>query len=371
MAKSESLIRELLEHADVKLEGERPWDITVHEPGLYDRLLRDAGFGLGESYMDAWWDCEDLSGCIYRILRADLERAVSPRRMLLPVLKAKLTNVQRKSRAAQDVSHHYDRGNLLFRSMLDKSMTYSCAYWKDAADLDAAQEAKLDLVCRKIGLKSGQRVLDIGCGWGSFLKHAVEKYGVSGVGITLSKEQVALGTELCTGLPVELRLQDYRAIDDQFDHIVSIGMFEHIGPKNYSTYMNIVRKNLKDDGLFLLHTIGAHRKDMSPDAWTDRYIFPGGQLPAAEQIPAAVRGLFIMEDMHNIGVHYTKTLDAWYENFEKNWDSVLSTHYDSRFFRMWRYFLLSSSGAFRARRDQVWQFVFSKRGVDGGYHSIR
>ena len=336
----------------------------VAENEYFNRLL-------GESYMDEWWDGEDLADCIYRILRADLERVVSPRRMLLHVLKAKLTNMQSISGAKRDVSSHYDKGNTLFRATLDSSMTYSCGYWKDAADLEAAQEAKLDLVCRKIGLQPGQRVLDIGCGWGSFMKHAAEKYGVSAVGITLSKEQVALGTELCAGLPVELRVQDYRGVDDHFDHIVSIGMFEHIGPANYRTFMSIVKKNLKDDGLFLLHTIGANRANMNPDKWTARYIFPGGQLPAAEQIPAASRGLFVMEDMHNIGVHYANTLDAWYANFERNWESELSVHYDHRFYRMWKYFLLSSSGAFRARRDQVWQFVFSKRGVEGGYQSIR
>lgn len=371
MPSSEAVIRDLLHHADIAINGARPWDITVHDQRIYDRLLRDAGLGLGESYMEGWWDCEDLAGCIYRILRADLEKKVSPRTLLLPVLKAKLTNLQSKSRAARDVSSHYDRGNILFRAMLDPTMTYSCAYWKDAADLEAAQTAKLDLVCRKIGLREGQRVLDIGCGWGSFMKYAAEQYGISAVGVTLAKEQVALGKELCAGLPIEIRLQDYRDIDDRFDHIVSIGMIEHVGPENYLTFMRTVEKNLKDDGLFLLHTIGANRADMRADTWTDRYIFPGGQLPTAEQIPAAARGLFVMEDVHNIGIHYAATLDAWDANFERNWDSELAAHYDRRFFRMWRYFLLSSSGAFRARRDQVWQFVFSKRGVEGGYESIR
>ncbi len=371
MNNAETVVRDLLSHADVMIDGARAWDVRVHDRRLFERLLREGVLGMGESYVDEWWDCDDLAECIRRILCADLEHVVRPWRLLLPVLLAQLTNLQSRGRAAKDVPSHYDRGNVLFRAMLDTRMTYSCGYWKEADDLDAAQEAKLDLVCRKLGLRRGQRVLDIGCGWGSFMKFAAERYGVSAVGVTLSEEQTELGRELCAGLPVEIRLQDYRDLDERFDHVVSIGMFEHVGPSNYRTFMQIAERCLENDGLLLLHTIGSNTRKNATDPWTDKYIFPGGRLPVAEQIIETAKGLFIMEDWHNFGVDYARTLDAWHEKFVRNWDGQLSEHYDHRFFRMWKYFLQSCSGSFRARRNQLWQIVFSKRGVPGGYISVR
>lgn len=251
-------------------------------------------------------------------------------------------------------------------------MTYTCGYWKDAKTLDEAQEAKLDLVCRKIGLKKGDRVLDIGCGWGSFAQYAAEKYGASVVGVTVSKEQVALGSERVKGLPVEIRLQDYRAISDgPYDHIVSLGMFEHVGHKNYRTYMKKVHELLKDGGLFLLHTIGSNQLTPISDPWIDRYIFPNGMLPSVQQLGASIEKLFVMEDWHNFGADYDKTLMNWYLNFEKAWSS-LKEKYGERFCRMWRYYLLFTAGAFRSRQNnQLWQIVLSKNGVPGGYQSIR
>ena len=371
MPKPESVIRDLLALADVGIDGAREWDITVNDPRLHRRLLRDGVLGLGESYVDGWWDCGDLGGLITKLLQADLEHRVSPLKLALPVIKAKLFNVQSRSRAARDVASHYNRGNLLFRNMLDARMTYSCAYWRNADTLDEAQEAKLDLVCRKLGLKPGDRVLDIGCGWGSFLRYAAERCGITGVGITLSDQQVALGREMCAGLPVELRLQDYRDLDDTFDHIVSIGMFEHVGPSNYRTYMRVAANNLAPGGLFLLHTIGANDVRNSMDPWTDRYIFPGSRLPVIEQIAESSRDIFVMEDWHNFSVCYARTLRAWFENFDRNWPGVIAPHYDERFYRMWKYLLLSTSGSFTARRNQVWQIVFSKHGVPSGYDSVR
>jgi len=371
MEKAEKVIRDLLSHADVQIDGSREWDIRVNDPKLFQRLLRDGVLGLGESYVDAWWDCDDLGELVRKLLLADLEHVVEPMKLLIPVLMAKVVNLQNRSRAARDVGSHYNRGNVLFRNMLDARMTYSCAYFKDTEDLDQAQEAKLDLVCRKLGLREGQRVLDIGCGWGSFLKFAAERYGVSGVGVTLSDQQVELGMEMCAGLPVELRLQDFRDLDERFDHIISIGMFEHVGPPNYRLYMETVAKNLADDGLFLLHTIGGNDERNNMDPWTDRYIFPGARLPVIRQIAAAAQDLFVMEDWHNFGVYYAPTLEAWFRNFDRNWAGVIAPHYDERFYRMWKYMLLSTTGSFRARRNQVWQIVFSKKGVPGGYESVR
>ncbi len=371
MTDAATLIRDLLSHADITINGNRPWDIIVQDERLYDRLLRDRALALGEAYMDGWWNCDDLSDCIRRILTANLERAISVRQLVVPVLKARLFNLQKKHLAARDVSSHYDRGNDLFKAMLDRRMTYSCGYWKDAEDLDAAQEAKLDLICRKIGLREGDHVLDIGCGWGSFMKYAAEKYGVSCVGVTLSKQQRTLGEQLCEGLPIEFRLQDYRDLNERYDHIVSIGMFEHVGPANYDSFMQVVERCLRDEGLFLLHTIGTKSAAIEPDSWSERYVFPGSHLPAAHELVNAVGERMIIEDWHNFGVDYADTLDAWYENFHRNWQGNLDRNYDERFYRMWKYFLMSSSGSFRARRNHLWQIVFSKRGVPGGYQSVR
>ena len=290
--------------------------------------------------------------------------------LLLTVIKAKLTNLQSRRKAFQIGRAHYDIGNELYKNMLDKRMTYTCGYWKDAKDLDSAQEAKLDLVCKKIGLKEGDTVLDIGCGWGSFLKYAAEKYKIKGVGITVSKEQVKLAKDLCKGLNIEIRLQDYRDLDEKFDHIVSLGMFEHVGEKNYEAYMKIVNKCLKKEGLFLLHTIGTTEARRHTDPWVNRYIFPGGVLPSIKQIGKSTEGMLTMEDWHNFGADYDKTLMAWYTNFDKNWDKI-KKDYDKRFYRMWKYYLLEFAGLFRSRDIQLWQIVFSKDGVVGGYESIR
>jgi cyclopropane-fatty-acyl-phospholipid synthase len=371
MEKLRKTAEELLSLAGVKIDGTERWDIQVHNDNFYRRVLTQGSLGLGESYMDTWWDCEELDQFVYRIVRANLEDKVRGNwKLLLRVLAARIFNLQSKSKAFVIGERHYDLGNELFENMLDKRMVYSCAYWKNANTLDEAQENKLDLICRKIGLQPGMRILDIGCGWGSLAKYAAEKYDAKVVGITVSKEQVTLGRDLCKGLPVEIRLQDYRDISESFDHVVSVGMFEHVGYKNYKTFMRCVRKCLKDDGLFLLHTIGGNESVIAPEPWMHKYIFPNGLLPSIRQIGAAIEGLFVMEDWHNFSVDYDRTLMAWHRNFEKSWDAIKS-NYDERFYRMWRYFLLSNAGAFRARKNQLWQLVLSKKGVEGGYAPIR
>jgi len=256
--------------------------------------------------------------------------------------------------------------------MLDKRMIYTCGFWKDAKNLDEAQEHKLDLICRKLQLKAGDRVLDIGCGWGGFAKFAAEKYGVSVVGVTISKEQVALAQENCKGLDVEIRLMDYRAMPQklgQFDKVVSIGMFEHVGPKNYRAYMRAAEQCLKDDGLFLLHTIGRSGQIAGADPWIDKYIFPNGILPSMHDIVHASRSLFTIEDWHNFGADYDKTLMAWCANFEKAWPQ-LEPAYGPRFRFRFRYYLLSCAAAFRARDIHLWQIVLTKK-ILGGYPSVR
>jgi cyclopropane-fatty-acyl-phospholipid synthase len=363
-------VRSLLAIANIEIDGTDPWDIQVHDDRVYERVLRDGTLGFGESYMDGWWDSVSVDSLVDRLLRAKVDQKVGINVGLIwDVLRAKLFNLQSISRAFEVGEKHYDLGNDLFRAMLDPRMIYTCAYWKDADNLAQAQENKLDLICRKIHLQAGQTVLDIGCGWGGFAKFAAEKYGAHVTGITISKEQVELGQEVCKGLPVEIKLQDYRSMTGQFDHIISIGMFEHVGPKNYATYMDVAARCLKDDGLFLLHTIG-QQLPVKAEPWIEKYIFPNGLLPTTSQITKAAEPHFVMEDWHNFGPYYDKTLMAWYQNFTDHWPE-LSKHYDERFRRMWTFYLLSCAGSFRARCIQLWQIVYSKNGLKGGYQSIR
>ncbi len=371
MNKAEVTIRGLLELAGIEINGSHGYDVRVNDPAFYQRLLSGGALGLGETYMDGLWDCEALDVLIYKLLRADLEHSISPLKLVWPVLWSKLVNLQSKDRAFNIGERHYDIGNDLYERMLDPRMTYTCGYWKIADNLDDAQEAKLDLVCRKIGLQAGMRVLDIGCGWGSFAGFAAARYDVEVVGVTVSREQIALGQARYRDLNVDLRFQDYRDVKDTFDRVVSLGMFEHVGPRNYRTYMQAVKNCLAEDGLFLLHTIGTNTTKTDVDPWTDKYIFPGGVLPVAEQIDKAASGLFIMEDWHNFGADYDPTLMAWMANVDSHREELRGLGYDDRFYRMWRYFLLSSAGSARARRNQLWQIVYSRHGLDGGYHSIR
>ena len=363
-------VEELLFLADVKINGDCPWNIQVHDDKMCARFLAEGSMGVGESYMDGWWDCDSLDQLFDKVFRAGLDTKIKPLSYLFEVVKAKIVNLQKPSRAFKIGRYHYDIGNDLYRCMLDKRMIYSCAYWKNASNLDEAQEAKLDLICRKLGLKSGMRVLDIGCGWGGTAKFAVEHYNVEVIGITVSEEQARLGKEICQGLPIEIRFQDYRSLNEVFDRILSIGMIEHVGYKNYAEFMRVVKKCLKKNGLFLLHTIGRNSSDTNTDPWINRYIFPNSMLPSAKQLCDAFNGLFVLEDWHSFGVYYDKTLMQWFENFHNNWD-VLKEKYDERFYRMWKFYLLSCAGCFRARVNQVWQIVFSPEGVQGGYHASR
>jgi cyclopropane-fatty-acyl-phospholipid synthase len=371
MDRFEETARKLLALAEIKVNGNNPWDIRVHDSRFYRRVLSQSSLGLGESYMDGWWDCEAIDEFFFRVVRARLADKVKKNPALVyNILLARAFNMQSRGRAFQVGERHYDLGNELFINMLDKRMVYSCAYWKNVYTLEAAQDSKLELICQKLGLKPGMRVLDIGCGWGGLARYAAEKYRAQVVGITVSREQIELAQKMCVGLPVEIRLQDYRDVNEKFDRIVSVGMIEHVGYKNYRTYMEVVRRCLEDDGLFLLHTIGGNRSVTSVEPWMNKYIFPNGMLPSVKQLGQSVEGLFVMEDWHNFSADYDKTLMAWYGNLEKNRDN-LKAKYDERFHRMWKYYLLSCAGAFRSRSNQLWQIVFSPGGVGGGYKSIR
>ncbi len=370
-ARYKNIVENLLNSAGIQINGSNPWDIQVFNDKFYKRVLLQGELGLGESYMDGWWTSEQPDEMIHKILSAHLEKKIKINiPLFLIYIRSILFNMQSKTRSFIVGEKHYDTGNDLFINMLDKRMNYSCGYWKNASNLDEAQENKLELICRKLRLEPGMKVLDIGSGWGAFAKYAAENYGVQVVGYTVSKEQLSLANKMCEGLPVEFRLSDYREINEKFDRIVSIGMFEHVGYKNYRTFFKVCHNALKDDGLFLLHTIGSNVSTRSTDAWTHKYIFPNGMLPSISQIGKNIEKLFVMEDWHNFGADYDKTLMAWHANFKSNWDKIKS-NYDDRFYRMWEYFLLSCAGAFRARKNQLWQIVLSKNGIPGGYFSFR
>ena len=360
----------LLARADVRVGGTREWDIQIHHPQVLQRILAQGSLGLGESYMDGWWDCERVDEFIARVLRARLDRRVGSPGLWLSVLRARAMNLQSVARAWQVGREHYDLGNDLYQAMLDPYMAYSCGYWTRATTLEQAQEAKLDLICRKLGLVRGMTLLDIGCGWGSLLRFAAEHYGVEGLGLTVSAEQAKWGAEKAKGLPIRFELTDYRQFNvngaQRFDRIASIGMFEHVGHKNYRDYMAMARRSLIDDGLFLLHTIGKNQTHLNIDPWIEKYIFPNGALPALSELTAAAEQDFIIEDVHNFSADYDKTLMAWYERFEAAWPTI-QTNYTERFHRMWRYYLLCCAGTFRARDNQLWQVVLSPSGVEGGY----
>nr|WP_228574323.1 cyclopropane fatty acyl phospholipid synthase [Halomonas sp.] len=360
----------LLDGSGVILNGDSPWDPQLYHPDFCSRILRQGSLGLGESYMDGWWECERIDELACRLLQHGLgERARPAPDRILYRLQAGLLNLQSKARAYMVGEAHYDLGNALFERMLDPTMCYSCGYWKEAETLHAAQLAKLELACRKLELRPGMHVLDIGCGWGSFAEYAARRHGVTVTGITISREQAELAGKRCAGLPVEIELKDYRELNGCYDRIVSIGMFEHVGHRNYGTFFKTVESLLWDDGLFLLHTIGSNGSEISVDPWIDRYIFPNGVLPSARHIADASEDLLLLEDWHNFGPDYDRTLMAWRDNLEAHWHE-LSDRYSERFKRMFRYYLLVCAGAFRARDLQLWQVVFS-RGRARRYDAFR
>lgn len=362
MPKEETFLLDLFKSAGIEINGDKPYDPQVYEKKFYKQVFCKTALGLGESYMDGWWDCFALDQFFYRILRAKLDKKVKGDwKIAYHALKARICNLQKPSRAYQVGEKHYDLGNDLYIAMLDKRLNYTCGYWKNATGLDDAQEAKLELVCKKINLQPGMKVLDIGCGFGAFAGYAAEKYGVEVTGISVSKRQVELATQRYKDLPVKFLLEDYRNVSGTYDRVISIGLMEHIGYKNYRTYMEVVNRTLNESGISFIHTIGNNISNLTTNAWTSKYIFPNSVIPSIAQIGKTMEGIFIMEDWHNFGPDYDKTLMAWYDNFEKAWPK-LKTRYDDRFHRMWKYYLLCSAGSFRARYNQLWQIVMSREG---------
>jgi cyclopropane-fatty-acyl-phospholipid synthase len=364
-------VDKVLKNADVTINGSRPWDIKVQDDSFYSTVFNKGSLGLGESYMNGLWDCQHLDEFMYRVIKGDLANSISLNfQTLYYKLRSRVFNFQTIRKSKEVARQHYDIGNELYESMLDKRMIYSCAYWEKANSLDEAQEEKLDLICRKLKLEPGHTVLDIGCGWGGFAKFASEKYQVQVVGITISEEQAKLAKKVCNGLPVSILVKDYRNLTEKFDRVVSIGMFEHVGHKNYETYMKVVHQTLKKNGLFLLHCIGSNKTVTAADPWINKYIFPNGMIPSVSQIGKAIENKFILEDWQNIGPYYDRTLIEWLNRFKGTWPK-LRNKYDDRFYKMWVYYLSCCAASFRAKKNDLWQIVFSKEEDNVFYKSIR
>lgn len=364
---SERKLEKLLAPAGVRINGNQPFDMQIHHPEAATRILRQGTLGLGETYMDGFWDSEQLDVMVEKLLVSRLDASARQNWSARTFhFAARMINLQSKARAAMVAKRHYDIGNDLFERMLDPSMNYSCGYWLQADTLAGAQQDKMELVARKLQLQPGMKLLDIGCGWGGMARHAAEHFGVEVTGITISREQAALARQRVAGLPVEILECDYREVRGKFDRIVSIGMFEHVGYKNYESFFRHCRQLLADDGLVLLHTIGGNESSAHTDPWINRYIFPNGMLPSIAQLGKAIEAHFVMEDWHNFGAWYDPTLMAWHDNINRSWDQ-LGDRYNERFRRMWNYYLLSCAGAFRARRMQLWQLVLSTGNLPGVY----
>lgn len=365
----EHRLQALLNNADIKFNGARPFDVNVHEPTLYQRIIGGGTMGLGEAFMDGWWTCDRLDLFFTKVLDAELINSVTTFKDKLFFIQSHLLNRQTHARSRKVAYQHYDIGNDLYEKMLDKRMIYTCGYWQDASNLNEAQEHKLELVCRKLKLEPGMKVLDIGCGWGGAARYMAEKYDVELTGISISEEQIKLAKRVNKHPNISYELLDYRNISGEYDRIYSLGMFEHVGFKNYQTFFDVVHDSLSDGGLFLLHTIG-HRQTLNKvDPWIDHYIFPNSILPSSELIAKHSAPKFNLEDWHNFGHDYYKTLMAWWANLESSWAEL--PNYDERFQRMWRYYLMSCAGSFNASRNHLWQIVFSKGVIEKPYQAVR
>ena len=374
-------IRRHFEAAGIELNGPRPWDLQVQDPDLYGDLIRRGSLALGEGYVQGRWDCDQLDGLFTRLLSQDNSQqvvfglsATAPLRRRIQALGNSVMNLQSTRRSHQVGRRHYDVDPLVYEAMLDGRRIYSCAYWQQAQTLEEAQEHKLRLICEKLELAPGQRLLDLGCGWGGLARFAAEHYGVSVLGVTVSKQQADACQKLNKGLPVEVHLADYRAAlireRGPFDRVVSVGMMEHVGRHNDRTFFSGINAVLQDDGLCLLQTIGSTETCDWFDPWIDAYIFPNGRLPSAMQLCRGWEPWFVLEDWDNFGTDYDRTLMVWWANFEQAWPE-LSQHLDPEFHRMWRYYLLACAGLFRSRRGQLWQIVLSKRNRSQIYRSVR
>jgi cyclopropane-fatty-acyl-phospholipid synthase len=363
-------IEKFLSRAGVRVGGAAPWDITVHDERFFGAVLRDGTMGLGESYVEGWWDCTELDKFVHKLCLVPRQPSRGLKKYLT---KAQwlVMNMQSRARARQIAEYHYDLSNEFFQLWLDPNMQYSCAYWEGATTLEQAQLNKLDLVSRKLHASPGDRILEVGCGWGGLARHLALK-GAHVTAVNISKEQMKFARAWNAGLPVDVVDTDYRGISGQWDKAVSVAMLEAVGAKNLRVYMETVHRALKDDGVFVLHSIGENVTKATMDRWIEKYIFPNCYIPSVAQLGKAMEGLFVLEDWHNIGPDYDKTLMCWNERFEAAWPKIreLDPKFNERFRRMWRYYLLNSAGWFRARVVQLWQLTLTKHRTGTHYDRI-
>jgi cyclopropane-fatty-acyl-phospholipid synthase len=359
---SKNLCLTILDKAGVPINSPEPWSIHVKNEMLWDRVVSQHELGLGESYMDGWWECQAIDQMLTKLVTADAVSQLTPSLSIIwSAIKSNILNMQTKTRAAKNAKHHYNIGNELYERMLDSEMAYSCGYWKRAKNLNEAQLDKFDLICKKLKLEKGMTLLDIGSGWGGFLRHAVKNYGVIATGVSPADQQILLAKARSVGLNINFYQMDYRDLTGRFDRIVSIGMMEHVGPKNFKEFFEKCEELLTDDGIMLHHLISSTRSQYETDGFFNRYIFPGGVIPSPAQITRAAEDIFVLEDVHNFGLDYDKTLMSWHRNISQKWDEI--PEYDIRFKRMWDYYLLASAAGFRSRNLNLNQYVFRKEGI--------
>jgi len=375
VASAKRIVVDLLGRAGVGTDGREPWDLHVLDDRFYGRLIAQGSLGFGDSYVDGWWQCPRIDELIHRVLSYDLEADVGTGwGVRLQLLKAKLLNLQAPSRAPE-VAAHYDLGNEFFERVLGKTVMYSCAYWRRAGDLDAAQTDKIDLVAQKLEVATGEHVLDLGCGWGAIAEHLARTRGCRVTAVTISPAQAAYVRQRCAGLPVEVIEADYRdarvVAAGPYDKVACVGMMEHVGRKNYRGFLALCARLVKPEGLCLVHTIGTSVTTDVTDPWIERRIFPGSVLPSVVDVARAAEGQLTLEDWHSLGADYDRTLVAWHDNFA-GYVASGELQRGERFNRTWRYYLLSFAGCFRTRRSiQLWQMVFAPVGRKGGHVSVR
>lgn len=364
----------ILAVADITLNGPHSWDPQIRDSRVFRRVLLHGSLGAGESYMDGWWEVRDLSGMFDRLMRSGQIDRFSQLWQVLWRWRKRLMNLQSIARSRIVAEQHYDLSNEFYRLWLDPTMAYTCGYWQHGAtNLHTSQIAKYDLICRKLGLKPGMRVLDIGCGWGGLARYMAEQYGVHVTGVTISKEQLAFAQEYCRGASVSFLFSDYRLLSGQYDRIVSVGMLEHVGSKNYRPYMQAVSRLLKPSGLFVLHHIASPWGRSVVDPFFDRYIFPNSELPSRACLQRASEGTLIELDFHEFDFRdYALTLRAWYDQFVLAWPYIemLGSQFDKRFYRMWEFYLLSMESAFASGRNRLWQHVYCRQESASDFHGV-
>lgn len=355
--------KNLLQKADIQIEGIRPWDIRIRHPDFFKRIMLQGLLGLGESYMDGWWECDRLDIFIYKFLANKLDDAVPENFSdILMILSEKIFNRKSDDCDSRVLVKKYDIGYDVFTHMLDPYMQYSCGYWRNGATLAEAQEAKLKMICEKLQLAPGMRVLDIGCGWGGTAEYIARHYDVYVEGITNSTEEQKVAQSRCQGLDITIMLEDYQDLsDDKFDRVIALGTLEYIELKNYSDFFKAVARSLKPDGLFLLHSTGSTQLVNHVGPWLNKYIFPNGCLPSGQQLVQSIEPYFVIEDWDNLGTDYDKTLMSWSEKINESWP-VLSMNHSPKFKRMLDYYLCSGAGFFRAGRIQLRQILFCMGG---------